>query len=885
LEPLTLKNCESEPIHIPGAIQPHGVLIACRLDERLTIAHASENADIVFGCEARLLIDSPLSGWFDEHCQAALLTCSNDLATGTLGPVSLTSKHGVFVEACLHRSNELVIFEIEPARRSELTFDSRLRDAMARLQSPRDIADLTRVAAAEVRKITGFDRTMVYRFDPEWNGEVVAEARREDLEPFLGLHYPATDIPAQARRLYEQNWLRHIVDVSYRPVPLLPREDLQTGAPLDLSHAYLRSVSPIHIEYLKNMGVTASMSISLIADGRLLGLIACHHYSGPHQASRRVRETCEFLGQALSWHIQVLERAETVERQRRVQECEAAIAQALTTADDVLEGLAVPALVELAEAHGAAIVFHEGIQTLGTTPDEDAIRKLVEWLSKSDLDVLATSKLAEDYEPAGAWDTVGAGLLAVCISKELREYLLWFRPSTEKVVDWAGDPRKVTVARDEAPRLSPRGSFALWRETVRGRSIPWAPWQVDAASNVRRLMVAGVRRRSVALRNLNSRLVEDDRAKDVFLATVSHELRTPLNAICGWTGLLSEGRLDAEKSKQAVQIVARNAANLGRLVDDLLDVSRIVGGKLALDLETVDIGALVDASLDAMTFAGESKPITVHRRIARVPLIVRGDSSRITQIFNNLLSNAFKFTPKGGSITVSVSREESDVEISISDSGQGIDEADLQNVFGTFWQADSSTTRKNQGLGLGLAIAKKLTELHSGTLQVRSAGVGHGATFTVRLPIAPTLPIERGHDSVWPRLGTGRQLENAKVLVVEDGEDARLLLQQILEQQGAHVLVAYDAPSALRMLDENPDVDAIVSDIGLPETDGLHLMRTIRMDGRHRMPAVALSAYSRALNRAQTLRAGFQAHLAKPADPEELVATIASLLGRVTAAQ
>ncbi len=567
LEPVTLGNCDREPIHVPGAIQPHGVLVACREDDELTVEHVSSNAADVFGLAPDAIVDRSAANLFDAAGVGLLRSLADEKALREKNPAPLTSRTGAALEAVLHRSGGLLVIELEQSRGTPRGFEPALRHAIVRLQAATDVGSLTRYAAEEVRRLTGFDRVMVYRFDADWNGEVVAEARRDDLEPFLGLHYPASDIPAQARRLYTQNWIRLIPDVAYTPSRLVPDQTAAVRAPLDLAHAHLRSVSPIHIEYLKNMGVTASMSISLVSDGVLRGLIACHHYSGPHRVRFSVRETAEYLGQALSWNLRVLEHADESARALRVQRCEAELATNLAAADDVLAGLAVPALAELTGAAGAAVVLEEGVRTVGKTPDDRRIGEIVAWLRSTGHDTFATDHFAAEYAPAERWDGVVAGLLATTLSNELGEYLLWFRPSAERTVDWAGDPRKQVVQTSAAaPRLSPRGSFALWRETVRGRSLPWQPWQIEAASNVRRLLIGGVRRRAAAIRALNDRLSDADRAKDVFIATTSHELRTPLNAISGWTRLITSGSLGRERWAEAIQVVAqrRGPQSIGR---------------------------------------------------------------------------------------------------------------------------------------------------------------------------------------------------------------------------------------------------------------------------------------------------------------------------------
>lgn len=877
--PITLDNCEREPIHIPGAIQPHGVLFACRGAD-LAIHQVSANAaDYVERTPAQLL-GTPVTALFDAETGERLRAAA--AAVGSLrelNPIAARTTAGRELDAVVHRpAPDVLVIELEPLDDERMPgYDPRLRAAIVRLQASRSAQELCEIAAEQVRVITGFDRVMIYRFDAAWNGEVVAEARRDDLEPFLGLHYPASDIPAQARRLYTINWLRFIADIGYAPSPIEPTLDPHTAAPLDLSHSTLRSVSPIHIEYLRNMGVSASMSVSLVIDGELAGLIACHHYSGPRLVAYRARDTAEYLGQALSWQLRVLELADGAERARAASLTEGQIVRAAATSPDLVEGLATGALLELTGARGAAVVLQEGIRRVGDCPNHRELAELVDWLALRPEDVFVTDH-AGGLVPGLDGDRF-AGVLAVAVSRDLREYLLWFRPPTERTVDWAGDPRKLLTSPPGAPpRLSPRGSFALWRETVRGQALPWEPWRIEAASNLRKALLGGVRLRAAELRDINQRLLDADRAKDDFISTVSHELRTPLNAVVGWTELLQSGVLPPERVQHGIDVIQRNARAQVELVDDLLDVSRMVSGKLDLDVESVDYVALVTSVLDSFEIAAGSKQLRIKRVLDPSATPVVGDATRLRQVIANLLNNAVKFTPKSGSITVVLRRAESDIELLVRDSGEGIAPELLPLVFDLFRQGDGGMNRRSRGLGIGLAIAKKLVELHGGRLSADSDGKGHGATFTLRIPISPVRQTPTTPSHV-PRMPSRQLLAGVSVLVVEDEPDARELVGQLLTLAGATVASAGDAATALRELTERT-FDAIVSDVGMPGRDGFELMGDVRRRGIE-TPAVALTAYSRAHDRTAALHAGFSAHVPKPVDAGELVTVVASLTGRI----
>jgi len=397
------------------------------------------------------------------------------------------------------------------------------------------------------------------------------------------------------------------------------------------------------------------------------------------------------------------------------------------------------------------------------------------------------------------------------------------------------------------------------------------------------VLLGGVRKRIAQLRDMNRQLVEADRAKDDFLATLSHELRTPLNAISGWTTLLKTGDFDAQRVTHALEVIDRNAQAQTQLIEDLLDVSRIASGKLKLEVDLLDLGAVLANALESSSVAFEAKRLQVERHLESKVSMVRGDAHRLRQIITNLLTNAIKFTKSGGRIKVGLKEDQSSVEISVSDDGQGIEPQFLPHVFEPFQQQDSSMTRRTKGLGLGLAIVKKLVELHGGQVAAESAGRGQGATFRVWLPISPFTPERAPEVDVAPRkTPIPSRLQGIEILVVEDDDDSRELIVNILQQAQATVHAVADAIAALADLTKRP-FDVIVSDVGLPEMSGLEFIRALRArsaDKARRTPAVALTAYTRAADRTAVMEAGFQAHVPKPVDPAELVATVANLVGR-----
>ncbi len=370
------------------------------------------------------------------------------------------------------------------------------------------------------------------------------------------------------------------------------------------------------------------------------------------------------------------------------------------------------------------------------------------------------------------------------------------------------------------------------------------------------------------------------RVKDEFVAMVSHELRTPLNAILGWTQLMTSGRYDAVLFARGLDVIARNTRVQAQLIADLLDISRIVSGKLRLEKQSVDLRALLDDAIEAVESDAEAKGIAISTTADDTIGPVAGDPARLQQIVWNLLSNAIKFTPSGGRIAVSLTHDTTVAEISVRDTGVGIRPDVLPHVFDRFHQADRSITRRFGGLGLGLAIVKHLVELHGGTVRAESRE-GEGSTFTIRVPIARELPDRPSEAQPAPPPGDAVALDSLRILLVEDEPDTLEYLQRLLEDHGGLVFAARSAAQALQIL-RREHVELVISDIGLPEMDGYALIQQIRLNFNHgeRIPAIALTAYARAEDRARALAAGFDAHVAKPAEAAALLAVVTSLASR-----
>lgn len=499
-------------------------------------------------------------------------------------------------------------------------------------------------------------------------------------------------------------------------------------------------------------------------------------------------------------------------------------------------------------------------------------------------DLLAHANLAADICATvdEVCDGIAAGAAAVILTEEVFEF-----PDFERIVQelalqppWSDIP-VVMFAGSEGRTTSARSIAAL--ERLPNVTLLDRPIRLSVAISVVRAAVRArtrqleVRDLLVALHASREQAEAASRLKDEFLATLSHELRTPLNAILGWTAILRHGQADPPRIQRGLQVIDRNARAQAQLVEDVLDMARVITGKLRVEFRPVSLQTIVDAAVEAMRPAAEAKRITlqVHRGTDAPP--IRGDADRLQQVLWNLLSNAVKFTPDGGEISVRIQRQDSHVHISVSDTGIGLDPQFLPFVFDRFRQADQSATRTQGGLGLGLAIVKHLVELHGGRVAVDSPGIGRGATFTVVLPIPAVLA---GRASAPPEKDVfDLQLPGRTVMVVDDDEATRELLTELFEQTGATVQTADSAPAALAAVQtQAPDV--IIADIGLPGEDGCSLMRKIRAmaDPQALVPSLALSAYTRLQDREAARLAGFTEFLGKPAAPQDILSVVERLL-------
>ncbi|RFA27338.1 hypothetical protein CAI21_15015 [Alkalilimnicola ehrlichii] len=726
LTPEDMAHCAEEPIHIPGAIQPHGILLACQGPE-LRLLQVSANLGEFVPAKIEELLGQPIALLLGENQSAKLQALLQTQAFPAANPLHVELGERAF-DGIAHDSEGVTVLELEPCSADQPAAATDLLQAVGRLRTSGNLNELHRIAVEAVRELTDFDRVMLYQFDDDGHGEVVAEAKAHDLEPYLGLHYPAADIPAQARELYRRNWLRIIPDAAYTPVPLIPAQRPDTRRPLDMSCSVLRSVSPVHREYMANAGFRASMSVSLLRGDKLWGLIACVHGS-PRRVPYVTRQACETIGQLMSLQTSaLLELEERAARQQKQAVLER-LQRALTSSEEEIPAalLREPvALLELTGARGAALVIDGHIDTAGTCPPEHELDGIVELaLGQQREGLFRTEQLPLLHPPAARYADVAAGVLAVVIPKPGRNGVVWLLPEQQTLVNWAGKPVKKVEPTADGIRLHPRRSFALWQDQVRGRSRRWHPVEIWAATELRRLAMEldlgrQVKRERVAVQ-----------AREELLGVVSHDLRTPLSVTLIQTALIKR-MLASEASNRdrlwhALERIEAAGNRMRSLIEDLLLANRFETGSFALEARPMKAREAMNETLQLLRPIAEAKGVALLDN-QHSETVINADPDRLFQILLNLVSNAIRFTPEGGRVTLTTDDLADSVEFSVQDTGPGIPASEQQRIFERFHGSGVAG-----GLGLGLYIARNIVKAHGGEIEVESEP-GTGSTFRFRIP-------------------------------------------------------------------------------------------------------------------------------------------------------
>ncbi|MET1027421.1 MAG: HWE histidine kinase domain-containing protein, partial [Dongiaceae bacterium] len=767
-----LSACDREPVHLLGAIQPFGFLVSVNAD--WMVVRASENIGAALGVDHADLLGRSSTAFIPEevlHDIRGRLQLSREAGVVERLLARRLAPEGPLFDIAMHRSGREIVLEFEPSGGESRAALSTLRAMLARVERHQAPEAVYKEATRQIAALTGFERVMVYRFSPDGSGEVVAERAKSGLPPYLGLRYPASDIPRQARALYERNFLRIIVDVNAEPVAVTPARTPE-GDMLDLSMSVLRSVSPVHLEYLRNMGVRSSMSISILRDGHLWGLIACHH-GKPMQLGLETRSTAELFGQMFSYLLEARLRDADARFESHALDIHARLAAAFTDRPAALGELPqflidIPGYI----ACDGIGVYQDGEVTLaGLTPTREEFVQLLRFLNTTaQRRAFATHQLSEVFPPAADYVTRAAGLLSVPISRMPRDYLVFFRREVEKNVTWAGEPVKPETPGPDGMRLTPRKSFDAWREIVRHQSEPWAARETRAAEALRTTLVELTLRRSDVA---EAERTSSGQRQEILIAELNHRVRNIFGLV---RGLITQSANSAEDVQHFVDSLESRVGSLAR-AHDLLTSSN--GNPISLH-------ALLQAEFEAYS------PVGDHLALLGPDILLQPTAfSTIALVVHELVTNARKYGAlkvPGGRITLQSAVDAAgDIAISWRESGGPPVAPPQRRGFGSTileelipFELDGVSTARYPPTGLELDL-------------VLPAAVAQAAS-----DVSGAIPF---HDKAMDGDVAGLASLLAKTLLVEDNLFIALDAEDLLRSFGAaSVEVARSVPEALEAM-------------------------------------------------------------------------------------
>lgn len=742
---VNLINCENEPIHIPGSIQPHGLLIG--LTKEFKIVFCSENISQFLSFKYTEVLGKNFEDVFGT--ESFNVVKDSTLEENVL-QVKMKLENKIF-QCFFHQSNDYYIFEAEPCTVGVEDVSDVYNQTLQfinYMNATQSLKGLCQMVAKETRSLTGYDRVMVYRFDKEYNGEVFAESCREDLEPFLGLHYPHTDIPVQARELYMRNVLRLIADMDYVPVPIYTIDD-GGYKNLDLSLSILRSTSPIHVEYLKNMGVGATLTISLIHQGKLWGLIACHHYSAKN-LTPEIRLAAQLQGQFVTSQIDVRQSNEEYEVSRKTNNA----LEKITGFDlpPIMESFKIisvtPELLKLCNASGVSLFINGEVYKNGITPPDNMIPSLSNWLSEySSNSSFVTDKII-DFIPVmkSVWDKV-SGVIYYSLGKN--NSIIWYRTETITEVNWGGDPNKAIVK--DVNGLHPRNSFTKWKQISKNRSTPWLPPELNVAAKYahtlqKQINLMLLSDEEMKYRKLSEKLKESNEELQNINWISTHDLQEPLRKI----QIISSMILFKEKDNISESMILslhkmnKSAMRMQNLLADILKYTRIKNSAKAFEL--VDMNQMVDEVIadvkENVEDANAEIVISDLPSVYAVPFLIK-------QLISNILLNSLKYSSPDRKLlmTIAVESDVKDInfgnttyfKFTFADNGIGFHQQYAESIFNIFTRLHSQN--EYVGSGVGLALCKKIIQTHNGYITAESS-LGNGAAFMIYLPSENSLDLK-----------------------------------------------------------------------------------------------------------------------------------------------
>ncbi|MDT0689863.1 ATP-binding protein [Salegentibacter sp. F188] len=723
---VNITNCDREPIHIIPQSQAHGVILVCnKLD--FTITQCSGNIEETLNFKLQDVLSKPLS--FILRSEKIETLHKNVLAKKPLLPEEL-HLNGSRYFMIPHMSGAHLVLDIEPFGNSidPVVFQDQLVKINNEIDETQTIEEMCQQAVSLVNYLYEYDRVMMYRFDEDWNGEVVAEVREQELESWLGLHYPATDIPKPAREIFLKQGVRIIADVKHKASEIHPAISPITNQPLDISKSELRGVSPIHIEYLRNMEVGASLTAAIVLNGKLWGLLACHHYS-PKFINYHQRQSCKFLTQVFSNKLALKTSNIFLNEIAKSEEVRKELLSFMNSGSDIIEAITAnnSRFTDIINCGGGAVYSNGKLRLVGSTPaEEEIILLILNFLGEKKERFFQTKHLSKHYTPAEEFKETASGLLSVRIGEVKEEFIMWFRPQSSSTVNWGGNPQKNGIVKDGIEYLSPRKSFERWAQEVSGVAVNWEKYDFEAAIALQDTIThVLVKRQKVKIEELNHNLSEANKELKTFSYSVSHDLRGPLRGIEGFAQILSEDyapKLD-DFGQNAVNVILKSVERMDVLIEDILSYSKV--GQARLVKNKFSLKELVDEIILSKNreIHFPNAEISVDRNLPNI----EADKRMISQLMNNLIDNAIKYSSGKEKPLLEIGSFKNNLEtvFFVKDNGIGFDQKHGDKVFEVFTRLAGD---KYQGSGVGLAIAKKVVEKHKGEIWVETA-LGEGTTF------------------------------------------------------------------------------------------------------------------------------------------------------------
>lgn len=748
---VNLTNCESEPIHIPGSIQPHGFLLGVKKDS-YEIDFCSENSASYIGLAPEQILGKQLSEVFTSGQNDDFIRYASEKFIDTAKPFVFRLNE-IPYNTTVHISGSTIVLELEPFPDGTMNLPNlynQTRKFVSIMDKATYLPELCQEIANETREITGYDRVMIYKFDPDYNGEVIAESKSEDFSSFAGQKYPHSDIPVQARELYVRNPLRMIADISYKPVPILTLDDSpeKSNKSLDLSNSILRSVSPIHIEYLQNMGVGATLTISLLQNQKLWGLIACHHYSAkvlPHYT----RLSALLQGHFLTSQIAVREVAEEFEVGREVDKALVETLEMLHDNENFIEkGYESPSVLNLANANSSVIYYNGKLYKNGEVPEDEKLVRLFYFLAKEYPNHgTDTFSLSSIYPKGNEMSRLASGIIYHPLNSGNADGIIWMRPEKVETVKWAGDPNKAVLKNEDGFRLSPRKSFELWMEVVKHKSDPWRKAELNAASSFSYALQKHINYQIIRNQENKNRLLNEElKTANKELANLNwistHDLKEPLRKIQIFASKVLD-REDPDLSAQVKDSVERMrfaAHKMQILIEDILNYSK--AGSMEKVFEKMDLNLVLQNVLRELSENIEDNNAVIHSDSLPTLSVI---PFQINQLFINLISNAIKFSKADLNPIVNIrvnlenvalvdaATENQYYKISFEDNGIGFEDEYTTRIFDVFQRLHPA--HKYPGTGIGLAICKKIMENHGGFIDAKSE-LNKGSVFNIYFPVS-----------------------------------------------------------------------------------------------------------------------------------------------------